>query len=78
LELHCLPTHFLKAAYTRIMFIEDDKLSDDVVRKKYSDTRHSLCCLNCGCESEFDPTVRGSIGRPLHVLLEHDCKKYEN
>jgi hypothetical protein len=60
------------------MFIEDDKLPDDVVRKAYSDTRHSLCCLNCGCESEFDPTLQGSIGRPLHVLLEHHCKKYEN
>jgi hypothetical protein len=59
------------------MFIEDDKLPDDVVRKN-SDTRHSLCCLNCGCESEFDPTLQGSIGRPLHVLLEHHGKKYEN
>jgi hypothetical protein len=58
------------------MFIEDDKLPDDVLRKRYSETRHALCCLECGSESEFDPTLRGSIGRPLYVLLEHDCKKY--
>jgi hypothetical protein len=60
------------------MFIEDDKLPADVVRRRYSDTRHALCCLHCGCESEFAPTVQGSIGHPLHVLLEHQCKKYEN
>jgi hypothetical protein len=39
---------------------------------------HSLCCLNCGCESEFDQTLAGSIGPPLHVLLEHICRKDEN
>jgi hypothetical protein len=60
------------------MFIEDDKLPGDVVRKKYSDTRHALCCLECGFEWEFDPTAPGSIGRPLYVLLEHRCKKYED
>jgi hypothetical protein len=25
------------------MFIEDDKLPQDVVRKAYGDTRHALC-----------------------------------
>jgi hypothetical protein len=55
------------------MFIEDDKLPDDVVRKHYSDTRHALCCLDCGYESPFDPSIKGSIGRPLHLLLEHNC-----
>jgi hypothetical protein len=43
------------------MFIDDDKLPEDVVRKKYSDTRDALCCLNCGFESDFDPTVQGSL-----------------
>jgi hypothetical protein len=57
------------------MFIADDKLPEDVVRKKYSDTRDALCCLNCGFESDFDPTVQGSIGRPLHVLVMHNCKE---
>jgi hypothetical protein len=51
------------------MFIEDDKLPDDVLRKKYSEGRHALCCLECGLESEFDPSIKDSIGRPLHVLL---------
>jgi hypothetical protein len=55
------------------MFIEDDKLPDDVVRKQYSETRHALCCLECGFESQFNPSVRGSIGRPLFALLEHKC-----
>jgi hypothetical protein len=59
------------------MFIEDDKLPDDVVRKKYSDTRHALCCLDCGFEWEFDPMVQGSIGRPLYLLLMHSCKQHE-
>jgi len=57
------------------MFIEDDKLPDDVLRKKYSEGRHALCCLECGLESEFDPSIKGSIGRPLHVLLQHSCKE---
>lgn len=57
------------------MFIVDDKLPDDVVRKQYSDTRHALCCLECGFEATFDPSVHGSIGRPLYILLEHNCPK---
>ena len=57
------------------MFIEDDKLPDDVVRKRYSDSRHALCCLECGFEWKFDPTVRDSIGRPLLILLTHNCKE---
>jgi hypothetical protein len=57
------------------MFIEDDKLPDDVVRKQYSETRHALCCLECGYEAEFDPSAQGAIGRPLHALLEHNCPK---
>jgi hypothetical protein len=55
------------------MFSEDDKLPDDVVRKRYSDTRHALSCLNCDLESEFDPTMKASIGRPIYVLVMHDC-----
>jgi hypothetical protein len=61
--------------YNRFMFIEDDKLPEDVVRKRYSGTRDGLCCLNCGFESDFDPTVQGSIGRPLYALVMHDCKE---
>jgi len=57
------------------MFIEDDKLPDDVGRKKHSDSRHALCCLDCGFEWEFNPTAQGAIGRPLHVLLMHNCKQ---
>jgi hypothetical protein len=57
------------------MFIEDDKLPDDVVRKKHSDTRHALCCLDCGFESEFNSTVQDAIGRPLLALVRHDCKQ---
>jgi hypothetical protein len=56
------------------MFIEDEKLPLDVIRKSYSDSQHALCCLECGLESNFDPTVAGSIGRPLAVLLNHDCE----
>jgi len=44
-----------------------------VVRKRYSDTRHALCCLECGYEAGFDPSVQGSIGRPLYTLLEQNC-----
>jgi hypothetical protein len=61
--------------YNRLMFTKDDKLPEDVVRKKYSETRDALCCLNCGFEWDFDPTVQGSIGRPLYVLLMHNCKE---
>jgi hypothetical protein len=51
------------------MFITDDKLPDDVLRRQYSETKHAFCCLNCGLECGFDPTQRGSIGKPLWVLL---------
>ena len=57
------------------MFIEDDKLPDDVARKRYSERRHALCCLECGYEAVFDPSPQGSIGRPLYDLLEHNCPK---
>jgi hypothetical protein len=60
------------------MFITDDKLPDDVVRKQYTETRHALCCLNCGFEHGFDPTQRGSIGKPLWALLEHECRSVES
>lgn len=56
------------------MFVEDAKLPQDVVRKKYSDTQDALCCLNCGFEWHYDPTVQASIGRSLYVLVMHDCK----
>lgn len=56
------------------MFVENDKLPQDAVRSKYSETRDPLCYLNCGFEWDFDPTVQGSIGRPLSVLLMHNCK----
>jgi hypothetical protein len=55
------------------MFITDEKLPDDVVRKRYSDTRDALCCLDCGLEWDFDPTAKDAIGRPLYVLLMHNC-----
>jgi hypothetical protein len=54
-------------------FIEDDKLPIDVVRKEYSESRHALCCVNCGFESEFIPNLPDSIGKPLYVLMVHDC-----
>ena len=56
------------------MFVEDAKLPHDIVRKQYSDTRDALCFLNCGFEWDFDPTVQDSIGRPLYVLVMHNCK----
>ena len=56
------------------MFIEDDKLPQDVVRKNYSDSRHALCCLECGYEADFDPSLAGSIGRPLALLLHYSCE----
>jgi hypothetical protein len=46
------------------MFIEDDKLPQDVVRKKLSDTRDALCCLECGFESAFSSMDKDAIGRP--------------
>lgn len=54
-------------------FIEDDKLPSDVVRKEYLESRHALCCLNCGLESEFAPRLPDAIGKPLFVLMIHDC-----
>jgi hypothetical protein len=57
------------------MFIEDSKLPDDVVRKRYSEGCDALCCLECGLEWEFDPRMPGAIGKPLYVLMEHRCKE---
>lgn len=54
-------------------FVEDDKLPVDVVRKQYSDSRHALCCLECGFESDFDPQMPESIGKPLYALVLHGC-----
>ena len=51
------------------MFITDDKLPDDVVRRHYAETKHALCC---------DPTQPHSIGKPLWVLLEHECRPAES
>jgi hypothetical protein len=56
-------------------FIDDDKLPLDVGRKEYAETRHALCCLECGFEASFDPTVEGSIGSPLLALVNHECKE---
>ena len=56
------------------MFIEDENLPLDVLRKFYDDFKHALCCLECGLESIFDPTLSGSIGRPLAILLRHHCE----
>jgi hypothetical protein len=67
-------TKLRPGAYNRLVFVEDAKLPQDVVRKQYSDTQDALCCLNCGFEWDFDPTVQDSIGRPLYVLVMHDCK----
>ena len=62
---------------SHMRFIEDDKLPIDVVRKEYSESRHALCCLNCGLESEFAPHLPDSIGKPLYVLMVHDCPSSE-
>lgn len=60
------------------MFIDDDKLPEDVVRKHYSESRDALCCLNCGLESDFDPRLLPkSIGKPLAVLVFHECRETE-
>jgi hypothetical protein len=50
------------------MFVTDYRLPDDVVRRRYAETKHALCCLNCGFEYGFDPTQAGSIGKPLWVF----------
>lgn len=65
---YCSPVH-------QLTDIEDDKLSDDVVRKRYSDSRHALCCLECGFEWKVDPTVKDSIGRSAPILFTHNCKE---
>jgi hypothetical protein len=62
---------------SRMRFIEDDKLPTDVVRKEYSESRHALCCLDSGFESEFAPHLPESIGKPLYVLMVHDCPSSE-
>jgi hypothetical protein len=62
---------------SHMRFIEDDKLPADVVRKEYSESRHALCCLNCGFESEFAPHLPDSIGKLLYGLLAHDCPSSE-
>ncbi len=56
-------------------FMDDDKLPLDVGRKEYAETRHALCCLECGFEASFDPRVEGSIGSPLLALVNHECKE---
>lgn len=56
-----------------MQFIEDEKLPTDVVRKEYSDSRHALCCLECGLEAQCDPRNPDPIGRPLLMLLIHPC-----
>jgi hypothetical protein len=57
------------------VFLEDDQLPADVVQKKYSERRHALCCLECGFEFSFDPTVKDSIETPLYALVMHCCKR---
>lgn len=59
-------------------FVEDDKLPLNVGRKSYSSTRHALCCLECGSEASFNPTVSGAIGTLLLALYKHKCKKDGN
>ena len=39
-------TKLRPGASNRLMFVEDARLPQDVVRKQYSDTRDALCCLN--------------------------------
>lgn len=53
--------------------VEDDKLPEDVVRMEYSDSMHTLCCVECGVETPFNPRQPGSIGKPLYALLLHEC-----
>jgi len=38
---------------------------DDAARRRYDERREALCCLECGFGWAFEPTVQGSIGRPL-------------
>ncbi len=67
----------LRCYDSHMRFIQDDKLPTDVVRKEYSESRHALCCLNCGFESEFAPHLPDSIGKPLYVLMVHNCPSTE-
>ena len=60
------------------MFITADRLPDDVARRRYEETKHALCCLNCGFEHGFDPRQPHSIGKPLWVPLEHECRPAES
>jgi hypothetical protein len=73
----CATFQALQCYDSHMQFIEDDKLPIDVVRKEYSESRHALCCLNCGFESEFAPHLPDSIGKPLYVLMVHDCPSSE-
>jgi len=56
------------------MYVTDDKLPDDVLRKAYDETRHALCCSECNFESFFDPRTPQAIGKPLMALVLHDCE----
>jgi hypothetical protein len=56
------------------MFIDDNKLPLDVLRKNYSDSHHAPCCLECGYEADFNPSRAGSVGQPLALLLHHSCE----
>ena len=67
----------LRCYAQHMRFVEDDKLPIDVVRKEYSESRHALCCLECGFESEFAPHLPNSIGKPLYALMVHDCPSPE-
>ena len=58
------------------MYFQDDKLPDDVLRKAYSNDRHSLCCMECNYEPFFDSTVPRLIGKPLWALVNHDCDTF--
>jgi hypothetical protein len=73
----CASFPMLRCYDSPMRFIEDDKLPSDVIRKEYSESRHALCCLNCGFESEFAPHLPDSIGKPLYVLMVHDCPNSE-
>ena len=47
-----------------IMYVTDDKLPDDVLRKAYDETRRALCCSECNFQSSFDPrTLKRSENR---------------
>jgi hypothetical protein len=54
------------------MYVTDDKLPDDVLRKAYDETRHALCCSECNSESFFDPRWPQAIGKPLMALVLHE------